>query len=204
MIRSEERVQFTSEGLTIEGRLARRAGTKGVVVTHPHPLYGGDMYNNVVEAVIGSYREAGYTTLRFNFRGVGGSQGKYGQGLGEQHDVQAALSWLAQLGAGSIDLVGYSFGAWVAALGARDFHPMERLVLIAPPVGFFDFSKVRELPQLVLVIVGGQDNIAPVEDIKAAMAVWNSEARLAIVAGADHFFAGRTDALCREIEPILS
>lgn len=62
-----------------------------MIVTHPHPLYGGDMRNAVVEAVTGVYREAGYTTLRFNFRSVGGSQGEYDHGIGEQHDIRAAL-----------------------------------------------------------------------------------------------------------------
>ena len=90
MTLSEERVQFPSQGQVIEGLLGRRPGTNGVIVTHPHPLYGGAMRNAVVEAGTGVYREARYTTLRFNFRGVGDSQGEYGHGIGEQHDLRAA------------------------------------------------------------------------------------------------------------------
>ncbi|MFZ0256600.1 MAG: alpha/beta fold hydrolase [Gammaproteobacteria bacterium] len=175
-----------------------------MIVTHPHPLYGGDMYNNVVAAVTDTYAKAGYTTLRFNFRGVGGSQGQYDHGIGEQHDIRAALSWLARLGTVSIDVVGYSFGAWVTALGAQGLDTAQQLILIAPPVAFLDFAKVHALPQLALVIVGGEDSIAGVEDIRTAMATWNSQARLRIIEGADHFFSGKTDLLCREIKAILS
>lgn len=204
MTPSEERVQFTSQGLVIEGLLGRRPGTRGMIVTHPHPLYGGDMHNDVVAAVTDTYAKAGYTTLRFNFRGVGGSQGQYDHGIGEQHDIRAALSWLARLGTVSIDVVGYSFGAWVTALGAQGLDTAQQLILIAPPVAFLDFAKVHALPQLALVIVGGEDSIAGVEDIRTAMATWNSQARLRIIEGADHFFSGKTDLLCREIKAILS
>ena len=71
----EERVLIESGGLKLEGLLENLPGEKGVVVTHPHPLYGGEMHNNVVEAVVNAYHTKGYTTLRFNFRGAGASQG---------------------------------------------------------------------------------------------------------------------------------
>lgn len=175
-----------------------------MVVTHPHPLYGGDMQNNVVAAVTKLYANAGYWTLRFNFRGVGASQGAYDNGRGEQHDVDAALTWLAGLGASAIDLVGYSFGAWVAALGAQNFQAMQRLILIAPPVSFLDFTAVRALPKLALVLVGRGDDIAGTSALSAAVPQWNQAARLRIIEGADHFFWGKTDAICREIKPLLS
>lgn len=174
------------------------------MVAHPHPLYGGDLYNPVVEAVARAYGEAGYTTLRFNFRGVGGSQGEYAQGIGEQQDIQAALSLLEGLGKVSLDLVGYSFGAWVTALGAPAFDAAQRLILIAPPVSFFDFVPIATLPKLALVIAGSEDTIGGVEAIKAASGRWNPEARLTIIQGADHFFAGQTEPLYRVITAFLS
>ncbi|RLJ02607.1 MAG: alpha/beta hydrolase, partial [Candidatus Aenigmatarchaeota archaeon] len=111
----EEKVFFQAGDVKIEGMLYNAPGEKGAVVTHPHPLYGGDMHNNVVETVVQAYREKGYATLRFNFRGVGRSTGSYDEGIGEQEDVRAALAYLTGTGKTSIDLAGYSFGAWVNA-----------------------------------------------------------------------------------------
>jgi len=82
---------FISDRFEIEGRLTEGDQQKAVVITHPHPLYGGDMHNNVVDTVSYAYQKNGYTTLRFNFRGVGGSQGSYSDGIGEQEDVRAAV-----------------------------------------------------------------------------------------------------------------
>ena len=95
---AEEPVFFMSGTLQIQGLLQTKAGDKGVVITHPHPLYGGSMHNNVVESLVHAYQQAGYATLRFNFRGVGSSQGKYDHGQGEQEDVKAALYYLAEQG----------------------------------------------------------------------------------------------------------
>jgi len=83
----EEHITFKSRPGLIEGRLGREAPDKGVVITHPHPLYGGDMDNPVVKAIAKAFQQKGYTTLRFNFRGVGGSQGSYADGIGEMDDV---------------------------------------------------------------------------------------------------------------------
>ena len=88
---AEERIFLKSGDLRIEALLEDLQVVKGVVVTHPHPLYGGEMHNNVVEAIVQAYRKRGHSTLRFNFRGAGGSQGSYDNGLGEQEDVRAAL-----------------------------------------------------------------------------------------------------------------
>ena len=108
---AEKQIRFLSGDIEIEGLLYSSEGNKGVVITHPHPLYGGNMYNNVVKALVRIYQLAGYSTLRFNFRGVGLSKGTYGNGIGEQEDVRAALLYLAQEGKQSLDLAGYSFGS---------------------------------------------------------------------------------------------
>ncbi len=75
LMQMEEKISFISEGHEIEGLFYKNIGNKGVAVTHPHPLYGGDMYNSVVEAIVRVYQKKGYSTLRFNFRGVGRSRG---------------------------------------------------------------------------------------------------------------------------------
>lgn len=192
---AEQRVFITSGNLQLEALLDLVRGAAGVVVTHPHPLYGGDMENAVVEAVVRVYRSRGYSTLRFNFRGVGMSRGSYDDGRGEQEDVRSALRFLAAQGANKIDLAGYSFGAWVNLLANPVAARPERLILISPPVAFLDFSSVGFTPPLKLVVAGSRDQFAPPEQIRRLLPGWNPEARLEVVAGADHFYWGYGEAL---------
>jgi alpha/beta superfamily hydrolase len=196
----EELIFFDSEGLKIEGLMEDLSGEKGVVVTHPHPLYGGEMHNNVVEAVIQAYRAHGYSTLRFNFRGVGKSEGSYEEGRGEQGDVGAALKFLSDRGKSSIDLAGYSFGAWVNALGAGKLEQARRMVMVSPPVNFVNFDFLKHNPKIQLVIVGNRDDIAGYKAIEKLMPNWNPEAILRIIEGADHFYGGYT----QELKSIIS
>ena len=95
---TEKSVVFESGELKLEGLLDRAEGDAGVVITHPHPQYGGTMHNNVVESLVKAYQKAGYTTLRFNFRGMGRSEGHYDEGVGEQADVRGAVAYLKNLG----------------------------------------------------------------------------------------------------------
>ncbi len=189
---TEEHIIINSGNLKIEGLSENLSGDKGVVVTHPHPLYGGDMYNNVVEEVVQAYREKEYSTLRFNFRGVGSSQGVYDNAIGEQEDVRAALRHLSGLGKRRIDLAGYSFGAWVNAIGLETFDQVNRVIMVSPPVGLLDFESLAFSPKIRLVIAGSHDDIANVQAIKDVMPNWNPEAILRIIQDADHFYAGKT------------
>ena len=191
----EEPVIFQSTDINIEGLLGSMPGDKGVVITHPHPLYGGNMYNNVVEALVRVYQLAGYTTLRFNFRSVGSSEGEYDNGLGEREDVRAALHYLAQRGKKILDLAGYSFGSWVNALAISELDTVDKMVMISPPVAFMDFSSVGLTPQIQLVVAGSRDDIAPPELIKNMLPTWNPAAHLEIIDGADHFYLGYTGKL---------
>ena len=199
MAQTEKRVFFQSEGLKIEGLLCDSAGPRAVVVTHPHPLYGGDMYNNVVEAIVKAYRERSFTTLRINFRGVGNSEGGFDDGLGEQEDVKAALTYLQGLEKSFIDLAGYSFGAWVNAKGLKGYEQVNRVVMVSPPVNFIDFSFLDYNPKIKLVIAGSGDDIGPPEMIQKMLSNWNPDIRFEIVQGADHFYWGKTG----EIEKIV-
>lgn len=190
-----DRVNFKSNDLLIEGLLDERAGDKGVVISHPHPLYGGNMYAAGVESIVHVYWKKGYTTLRFNFRGVGSSQGRYENGIGEQQDVLAALTFLSETGIKTIDLAGYSFGAWVNAHAILQDTLVERMVMVSPPVGFMDFKEVASIECLKLVVAGSQDQIAPPELIKKMLPAWNPEARFEVIEGADHFYGGYLDRL---------
>jgi alpha/beta superfamily hydrolase len=197
---AEEPVFFMSGTLQIQGLLQTKPGDKGVVITHPHPLYGGSMHNNVVESLVHAYQQAGYATLRFNFRGVGSSQGKYDHGQGEREDVKAALHYLAEQGKNVVDLAGYSFGVWVNVLTQPERDTVHRMVMVSPPVAFLDFDPTQSIPQLRLVVAGSRDEIAPPELIKTILPNWNPGARLEIIEGADHFYGAYTG----ELESILT
>ena len=200
----EERVFFESGGLKIEGLLESLHGDRGVVITHPHPLYGGDMFNNVVEAIAQAYREKGHSTLRFNFRGVGQSEGEYDNGSGEQENVRAALDYLFDLGKRNIDLAGYSFGAWINALGLESFEKAARMIMVSPPLNFIDFSFLTYNQKIQLVIVGTEDDIAGSKMVEGMLQTWNPEANLRNIQGADHFYWGKTSELKSIILEFLS
>jgi alpha/beta superfamily hydrolase len=189
------KIFFQSDDLQIESLLDERPGDKGVVISHPHPLYGGNMYAAGVESILHAYWKKGYTTLRFNFRGVGGSQGRYDNGIGEQQDVRAAISFLAETGIKTIDLAGYSFGAWVNFHAFQADTPVERMIMVSPPAGFMEFEQVPAIDCLKLVVTGSQDQIAPPGLIEQLLPAWNPEARFEIIEGADHFYGGYLDRL---------
>ena len=193
-------VQFLSEDIQLEGMLDHRAGSRGVVITHPHPLYGGDMHNHVVEIICKAYAEKGYTTLRFNFRGTGRSKGRHDQGRGEQNDIRAAVGLLTDSGIGQVDLAGYSFGAWVHALAVSGGLQAGRLVMVSPPVAFIDFADIGALPNLQLVVAGDRDEFAPADRIQRQLKQWNPATALEIIKGCDHFYSG----CARQLENILS
>lgn len=185
-----ERITFLSEEYEIEGLLNQRDEKKGVVVTHPHPLYGGDMYNLVVESIVHVYHMKGYSTLKFNFRGVGRSQGAYDKGLGEQKDVLSALSFLANMGMERIDLAGYSFGAWVNVHAIQKDSLTKQMIMVSPPVGFMDFNSIVTMDTLKFVVTGNRDDIAPADVIEKMISTWNPNARFEVIDGADHFYGG--------------
>jgi alpha/beta superfamily hydrolase len=196
-----KKISFISEDYEIEGLFNKRNETRGVVVTHPHPLYGGDMYNMVVETIVHVYNIKGYSTLKFNFRGVGESRGQYDNGVGEQKDVLAALSFLADMGIERIDLTGYSFGAWVNAHAVTQGDSVvENMAMVSPPVGFMDFNAISAMNVLRFVITGSRDDIAPADAVIKMLPTWNPDARFEIVDGADHFYGGYLG----QLESVLS
>jgi len=200
---SENLISLQSGNLKIEGLFEKLSDERGVVVTHPHPLYGGDMYNNVVETITEAYREKGYSTLRFNFMGVGRSEGGFDQGIGEQENVKAALSYLSDSGLENIDLAGYSFGAWVNAAGIDKFDLAKRLVMVSPPVSFMDFSPVKQSDKIKLIITGTEDDIADWKKIEEHLSKWNQKAVFKTIPGADHFYWGKASELKRILHEFI-
>ena len=192
----EEKITLRSGRYRLEGYWQAGAKDKGVVITHPHPLYGGSMNNPVVETVQSAYQQNGYATLRLNFRGVGGSQGNFDNGVGEQDDVRAAIAYVENMNVSAVDLAGYSFGAWVNAGVATDSSTsIKSMMMISPPVGFIEFENAKALDCLKLVVTGSRDEIAPVNQIRDFLPAWNPGAHFEIIDGCDHFYIGYLDKL---------
>jgi alpha/beta superfamily hydrolase len=205
----EQQVTFRSQDLTLEGLYAAQtagAAPKGAVVCHPHPQYGGSMYNNVVEAALEALWGRGFTTLRFNFRGVGESEGSYGGGEGEAADAAAAVSFLrgqSALQSAPIVLAGYSFGAAAAWGAAPRAGALQALVLIAAPLRMMDTTSVPQVGN-ILLIGGSQDSFCPGAELEGLCARLGKGASFRVVDGADHFFGGYEDEVSTALGEMLA
>jgi len=192
MIPEQSATLAVAPDVALESRLSVPAGAPaGIVICHPHPLYGGDMDNPVVVRVQQVCAELGLATLRFNFRGVGGSSGTHGGGLAEQEDARGALDALAQAtGTRPLAIAGYSFGAWVAALVGRRDARVTALALIAPPLAMYDFGGVEGKRVPTLAVAGTADPYCPAGDFQrfTTRFAWVTPA---VIEGADHFFFGK-------------
>ncbi|MGC2277907.1 MAG: alpha/beta family hydrolase [Candidatus Binatus sp.] len=204
----EKQVSFRAGELTLEGLIANPGGdAPAAVVCHPHPIYGGSMYNNVVEAMLAALWQLGYATLRFNFRGVGGSDGEHDGGPGEVDDAIAAMGYLlAQPGvrkAGAV-MAGYSFGAMVAVSAGYERAEIARIVAVAIPLAMADARIPDGASKPVLLVSGERDSYSPVAGLQALKSKIGDTARLEIVAGTDHFFGGCEAELSRVIAAALA
>ena len=201
----EEPVAFASGELKLEGLMAKPAGTaRGAVVCHPHPLYGGSMYNNVVEAALEALWKLGFATLRFNFRGVGASEGEHAGGVGEADDAKAALRFLLSQPAVAKDdaiMAGYSFGAAVAMRSGVELKEVGTIAAIALPVGMSDFSTITTNGKKIVLVAGDRDGYCPQRAITELAQICG--ARLQMIDGADHFFSGYENILAKEIGDLL-
>ena len=184
---------FTSGDFTLEGvlHLPDETPAAAAVICHPAPQFGGDMDNHVVMALCEALNERGYGVLRFNVRGVGGSQGEIDVGSGGD-DTRAALGHLRSLreiDPDSIGLIGYSLGAMAAADAATD--SLKALALVSPPLGYGDLRLEPGCP--VLVAAGDNDEYAPLDKLRIAGERPGVE--LKIIADSEHFWHGTQDRL---------
>jgi uncharacterized protein len=197
-------VTFSADGLRLEGVLhapaeRRNAPSAAVVVCHPHPLYGGDMRNNVIVAVCSALAARGIAALRFNFRGVGGSGGSHGGGESEREDVRAAVAFVASqpgLDPARLCLAGYSFGAAVAL--STNYAALSAVAAVSPPLSG-DRLVALELAYPTLFVFGERDEIAPAHDLERAGIELPERSRVVVVPGADHFWCGFEEILAAEV-----
>jgi hypothetical protein len=195
----EEKVFIPSDGLRLEGLLSVQEALPvrgGVVLCHPHPLYGGEMDNPVVTTAAEVAVGEGFQTLRFNFRGVGESEGTHADGVGEKDDVRAAIEFLSSKVDGpSFILVGYSFGAMVGLPVAIEDARVKGVVAIAPPLEMYDFDFLKGSKKDKLVIVGNRDLYCPIGRLKEFYQLLEDPKSLVMIEGADHFFSYHVNSL---------
>ena len=195
--RETKTCSFAGPSGTLEGLLdfPAAAPTAVAVVCHPHPLQGGTMNNKVAYILARAYTDLGAASLRFNFRGVGKSEGHFDQGLGETSDALAALDWLAAQHPGlPLWLAGFSFGAYVS-LRAQSARPVARLVTVAPAVERFDTGAIQEPICPWLLVQGDADEVVAPQAVLAWARGLARPPRIEVMAGAGHFFHGRLNEL---------
>ncbi len=173
---------------------AKARPPSAALVCHPHPLFGGTMHNKVVYQAAKSLDALGLPVLRFNFRGAGMSAGTHDRGRGEQGDVSAALVFLAAEFPGVPLLVaGFSFGCWVGLRVGCAEERVRELIGLGTPVNSTDFSFLRNCEKPKLFVHGAYDEHGEIGKVEALVKSLPGENRLVVVAGADHFFAGKLD-----------
>jgi uncharacterized protein len=160
------------------------------VICHPHPLFGGSLNNKVITTLTRSFSSLGLSTLRFNFRGVGKSEGHYAQGIGETEDLLALLQWLkTACPEHTIWLAGFSFGAYVAACAAKKW-PVKQLICVAPPLENFPFKTLPPFPCPWTLIQGDKDEIISAKVVFDWLKSLDHPPTLIKIKGASHFFHG--------------
>ena len=199
------KASFSSGELLLEGILATPQG-KGpfaaVILCHPHPLYGGTMDNNVIRSLSETLTRASFASFRFNFRGAGGSQGRFGHGLGEQEDVRAAISFVSAAGkvdAQRIGLAGYSAGAAFALPAAVNDARIKALAAISPPLSMFSFDLLRDCPKPKLLISGNRDDFTPPRQFLEFCQSLSKPEECQMIEGADHFWRGYESRLAAKV-----
>lgn len=161
------------------------------VICHPDPRQEGTMHNKVVTMTARSFEQRGWATVRFNYRGVGESEGEYGDVVGEQQDCLAVIDWVRQVAPQAVlSLAGFSFGSYIAASVARQVQP-QQLITIAPPVTRYPYHTLTDITCPWLVVQGDADQVVLSSDVVAWAAHPPSPLQLQQLSGVGHFFHGR-------------
>ena len=170
------------------------------IICHPHPLHGGTLKNKVVHQLARAFRELGAVSIRFNFRGVGESDGQYDNGRGELDDLLTVVAWAKnRWPIRTLWLAGFSFGGVIALKGAQQLAP-DWLVTVAPAVSYLPADRLTENSFPWLLIQGDQDEIVPADSVLDWFNALLHQPRLEILEGAGHFFHGRLNDLRQIVE----
>ena len=179
-----------------------RGPLPSVAVCHPHPLYGGNMLNNIVVAICQVLSRHSVAAFRFNFRGVDNSGGAFGGGIGEQEDVRAALAFISstpEIDTKRIGLVGYSFGASVALPVAVQDEQVSLLALVSPPLSDSGWEQLKGYHKSKFLIVGDADFVISLEQFEQHIKDVPEPKQYQVVSGADHFWSGYEEEVAQQI-----
>ena len=164
------------------------------LILHPHPLYGGTMNNPVVLELFNIFDNLGFSTFRFNFRGVGKSEGKFDNGLGELADAAAGLDWIQRQNpnANQCWVAGFSFGALLCMQLLMRRPEITRFVSVSPQPNLYDFNFLAPCPASGMLIQGKKDELVPIEDTNRLAQKLQSQKNIVIdyeeISGANHFY----------------
>ena len=204
-------VVFTGPAGRIEGRYqpAKQKGAPIALLLHPHPLLGVTIKNNIVYNIFYGFLNRGLSALRFNFRGVGRSQGSFDHGPGELSDAAAALDWAQSINpeARTCWVAGVSFGAWIGMQLLMRRPEIEGFISIAAPANRFDFTFLAPCPSSGLFVHGSEDRVAPHREVTAVIEKVKTQKGIQIehqlVEGANHFFDGKVEDLMATVDTYL-
>jgi len=194
---------FTGPAGRIEGRFqpAKKKNGPIAIILHPHPQFGGTMNNAITYQLFYMFAKRGFAVLRFNFRGVGRSQGEFDHGEGELSDAASALDWAQTVhpDARACWVAGFSFGSWIGMQLLMRRPEIEGFISIAPQANLYDFSFLAPCPSSGLIIHGDQDKVAPPKDVQTLVDKLKTQKGIIveqqIMPGANHFFEGQVETL---------
>lgn len=176
------------------------------LLLHPHPLYGGTMNNPIVMELYNIFDALGFSTFRFNFRGVGKSEGKFDNGLGELADAAAALDWVQRQNPNTNQcwVSGFSFGAVICMQLLMRRPEITRFVSVSPQPNLYDFNFLAPCPASGLIVHGKKDEIAPLDDVQKLAQKLQAQKNITVeyeeVSGANHFYDNEIPKLKKIIE----
>ena len=171
------------------------------IILHPHPQFGGTMNNQIAYQMYYMFAERGFAVLRFNFRGVGRSQGVFDHGLGELSDAAAALDWVQSFNpdARACWIAGFSFGAWIGMQLLMRRPEVEGFISVVPPANLYDFSFLAPCPSSGLIVHGASDRVVPPAEVQTLVEKLKTQKGIIIdqqiIDGANHFFEEKVDEL---------
>jgi hypothetical protein len=203
---SEKPLMIPSGNLLLEALYDEGNGVDMAVVCHPHPLYGGSMDNNVVTALQRALRDAGWETLRFNFRGVGGSTGQHRGAQADVDDLLMVMQYVQEQGGKKVHFAGYSYGAWIGLRAMKQGLQTNTAILVSPPLDFLDFRNLQPPSCSCLITVGDQDDFCAVESVRnwvAGVPEKESQLQVEILQDCDHFYWGSEARLTAKLASFL-
>lgn len=201
---SEVVTEFRSGDLTLEGvlHMPELSGLlPAVIVCHPHPLYGGSMDNNVVNCLCSALNAESLISFKFNFRGVGRSEGDFGDGAGGEEDVSSVISFittLSEVDPERVGIIGYSAGAAFGLPVACEDPRIKTLGAISPPLSMFDFGFLKGCDKAKFLISGSRDDFTPIDRFVELCQDLPDPKEFDFIDGADHFWWGYETELARK------